>query len=275
MNKYQFFDNLVQQVRDIDISEVMSNYIELKNKGRHKLGLCPFHNDKKLGSFVVTPFKGMWFCFTCGIGGDSIKFVSDFKRISYVEATFEIALRYHIIGQEEYNEYFLNKRYNSKKRDLIIKKYDDENKKRIKEMEGEKANSKDLDRVYRIFINNSKLIKNHHKHLKIEKKPVVKDSRNSYKQLEAQVLKNVILDDHNGLVNLNNLPHIMLMPDLNTGNVIAKLDFFIKDIVRVSCSYTSMGPVLLPSRADIAEGIMREFIFGVALVAQHRRLSND
>ncbi len=125
------------------------------------------------------------------------------------------------------------------------------------------------------LVSDSANLKGEHKHSELEKKPLVKDSRYAYKKLEAQVLKNVILDDHNGLVNLNNLPHIMLMPDLNTGNMIAKLDFFIKDIVRVSCSYTSMGPVLLPSRADVAEGIMREFIFGVALVAQRRRLSND
>ncbi|MEA3332654.1 MAG: hypothetical protein U9Q58_03540, partial [Pseudomonadota bacterium] len=120
-------------------------------------------------------------------------------------------------------------------------------------------------------------LKDKHMHFRLEKTPVIKDSGNSgtYKQLEAQVLKNVLLGDHDDFVDLNNLPHIMLMPDLNTGNVIAKLDFFIKEIVRVSCSYTSMGPVLLPSRADLAEGIMREFIFGVALVAQRRRLGND
>ena len=125
------------------------------------------------------------------------------------------------------------------------------------------------------LVSDSTNLKDNHTHFKLEKTPVIKDSKDSYKRLEAQVLKKVLMGDHDDFVNLNCLPHIMLMPDLNTGNIIAKLDFFIKDIVRVSCSYTSMGPVLLPSRADVAEGIIREFIFGVALVDQRRKLTND
>ncbi|MEA3348725.1 MAG: phosphate acyltransferase [Pseudomonadota bacterium] len=125
------------------------------------------------------------------------------------------------------------------------------------------------------LVSDSANLKDKEKHPKLEKTPIIKSSLSSYKRIEAQVLKKVLFADHGDFVDLNNLPHIMLMPDLNTGNVLAKLDFFIKDIVRVSCSYTSMGPVLLPSRADIAEGIMREFIFGVGLVAQRRRLAND
>ncbi len=125
------------------------------------------------------------------------------------------------------------------------------------------------------LVSDSANLKDKEKHPKLGKTPVIKSSLSSYKRIEAQVLKKVLFGDQGDFVDLNNLPHIMLMPDLNTGNVIAKLDFFIKDIVRVSCSYTSMGPVLLPSRADIAEGIMREFIFGVGLVAQRRRLAND
>ncbi len=111
--------------------------------------------------------------------------------------------------------------------------------------------------------------------LQFGQKPSIKDNKGSYILLEYQVLKKLLLVEHGHSVDLNRLPHILLVPDLNTGNIIAKLDFFIKDIVRVTCSYTSMGPVLLPSRADVAEGIMREFIFGVALVAQRRRLVND
>ena len=125
------------------------------------------------------------------------------------------------------------------------------------------------------LVSDSANLKDKEKHPKLENTPIIKSSLSSYKHLEARVLKKVLFGDQGDFVDLNNLPHIMLMPDLNTGNVIAKLDFFIKDIVRVSCSYTSMGPVLLPSRADIAEGIMREFIFGVGLVAQRRRLAND
>ncbi|HDS15259.1 MAG TPA: hypothetical protein ENN66_01285 [Proteobacteria bacterium] len=125
------------------------------------------------------------------------------------------------------------------------------------------------------LVSDSAQLRDKRKHHPLDKTPVVKNSRGAFKPLKAQVLKKVLLGQHGEKsVNLNHLPHIILMPDLNTGNIIAKLDFFIQDIVRVSCSYTSMGPVLLPSRADVAEGIIREFIFGVALVGQHRRLKD-
>ncbi|MCD6533402.1 MAG: phosphate butyryltransferase [Deltaproteobacteria bacterium] len=125
------------------------------------------------------------------------------------------------------------------------------------------------------LVSDSANLKDKYKHFKLAKTPVIKDSKGTYQRLEAQVLKKVLLGEDSNSVNLNSLPHIMLMPDLNTGNMIAKLDFFIKDIVRVSCCYTSMGPVIVPSRSDLAEAIMREIIFGVALVAQRRRLNND
>ncbi len=126
------------------------------------------------------------------------------------------------------------------------------------------------------LVSDSANLKDKHKPCKQAKTPVIKDSEGcSCQRLEAQVLKEVLFGERGNHVNLNSLPHILLMPDLNTGNVIAKLDFFIADIVRVSCCYTSMGPVLLPSRADVAAGIMREFIFGVALVARRREFSDD
>jgi len=125
------------------------------------------------------------------------------------------------------------------------------------------------------LVSDSANLKDKQNLFQLEKTPVIKDSRGSYTLLEPRILKKVILGGPGNSVDLNRLPHILLVPDLNTGNIVAKLDFFIKDIVRVSCSYTSMGPILLPSRADIAEGIMREFVFGVALVAESRRLADD
>ena len=125
------------------------------------------------------------------------------------------------------------------------------------------------------LISDSAILKDRQNPSSSIKTPVISDNRGSFTLLEPRVLKNVLRGDDAHSVNLNHLPHILLVPDLNTGNIVAKLDFFIKDIVRVSCSYTSMGPILLPSRADIAESIMREIIFGVALVTLRRRLADD
>jgi phosphate butyryltransferase len=80
------------------------------------------------------------------------------------------------------------------------------------------------------LVSDSANLKDKNRHFKLAKTPVIKDRANpgTYKRLEAQVLKNVLLGEGDDFVNLNRLPHIMLMPDLNTGNVIAKLDGVVK-----------------------------------------------
>ncbi|MCD6151071.1 MAG: hypothetical protein J7J70_05395, partial [Deltaproteobacteria bacterium] len=93
------------------------------------------------------------------------------------------------------------------------------------------------------------------------KTPTIRNSSEGYNLTDATSLKDLIFTDVAGQLNLNNLPNILLLPDLNTGNVVVKLDFFIKDITRVSFSHTQRGPVLLPSRADTADAIYRELVF--------------
>ncbi len=36
------------------------------------LALCPFHNDKSVGSFVFNPKTGVWKCFACGVSGQGV-----------------------------------------------------------------------------------------------------------------------------------------------------------------------------------------------------------
>jgi len=103
------------------------------------------------------------------------------------------------------------------------------------------------------------------------KTPTIRQYRGKYNLADATSLKGVLIESVDRKINLNNLPHILLFPGLDTGNVVAKLDFLIKNIVRVSFTHTSRGPVLLPSRADAAESILREITFGVGLVALQRR----
>ncbi|MBN2331944.1 MAG: hypothetical protein JXO49_06370 [Deltaproteobacteria bacterium] len=106
------------------------------------------------------------------------------------------------------------------------------------------------------------------------KTPSIRDHRGRYHLTDATSLKEVVTASHDGRLDLDRLPHILLLPDLNTGNVVVKLDFFIKGIVRVSYSHTDRGPVLLPSRADGADSILRELTFGVGLVALQERRNN-
>jgi phosphate butyryltransferase len=107
------------------------------------------------------------------------------------------------------------------------------------------------------------------------KTPTIRSYSERYNLTDATSLKDLVFTDVDGQLNLNNLPNIFLLPDLNTGNVVVKLDFFIKDITRVSFSHTERGPVLLPSRADEADSIYRELVFGVGLVNLQQRCTHE
>ncbi|MCI0409733.1 MAG: CHC2 zinc finger domain-containing protein, partial [Acidobacteria bacterium] len=65
--------------------------IALRKKGRVLVGLCPFHAEKT-PSFTITPAKGLFHCFGCGVGGDVIAFVSRQDRVSF-GAALEILAR--------------------------------------------------------------------------------------------------------------------------------------------------------------------------------------
>lgn len=171
MDKYQFAENLINQVREIPIDNILGNYVLIHQRsGVHKEALCPFHNDKKLGSFKVTPSKGMWYCFTCETGGDSISFVKEYYGLEYMPAIFKIGVEFGLISQSDYEEYFEKRRFNADKVNKIQKKYEDMDLKKQKEMQGERANVKILNEVYRLFISYTKLSDTHNKHLSEERK---------------------------------------------------------------------------------------------------------
>ncbi len=74
----------------LDIVEVVSSYVELKKNGANFKCICPFHNDTT-PSLVVSPSKQIYHCFACGAGGDSIKFVMEYEKLSYPEAIEKLA----------------------------------------------------------------------------------------------------------------------------------------------------------------------------------------
>ena len=87
-------DEDVTYVRDhTPIDEVVGEYVQLKNAGGgQKKGLCPFH-DEKSPSFNVTPSKGYFHCFGCGVGGDVIAFVMKLDHTSFSETVERLADR--------------------------------------------------------------------------------------------------------------------------------------------------------------------------------------
>ena len=86
------------------IEEVVSDFVTLKKKGANFLGLCPFHNEKT-PSFIVSPAKGIFKCFGCGKGGNSVHFVMEHEHLSYPDALRFLAKKYHIeIHEREISE---------------------------------------------------------------------------------------------------------------------------------------------------------------------------
>lgn len=81
------------------IEEVVGDFVDLKKRGTSLIGNCPFHNEKT-PSFHVSVAKGIYKCFGCGAGGDSLKFVMELEKYSYPEAIRYLADKYSI-GIEE------------------------------------------------------------------------------------------------------------------------------------------------------------------------------
>lgn len=90
----------IEQIKNrIDIIEVLGDYIKLKKRGSNYLGLCPFHNEKS-PSFTVSPAKELYKCFGCGKSGNTITFLMEHDKLSYVEALRWLANRFNIEIEE-------------------------------------------------------------------------------------------------------------------------------------------------------------------------------
>lgn len=92
-------ETIQQIVSRIDIIEIIGSFIKLKKRGVNYLGLCPFHNEKT-PSFTVSPSKEIYKCFGCGRSGNTISFLMEHEKISYVEALKWLAAKYNVPIEE-------------------------------------------------------------------------------------------------------------------------------------------------------------------------------
>ena len=91
MIKKESIENLKNH---LDVVDVVSQFIELKKTGANFKACCPFHGETT-PSFVVSPAKQIYHCFGCGVGGDSIKFVMEYEKLSYPETIEKLAPMYN------------------------------------------------------------------------------------------------------------------------------------------------------------------------------------
>ena len=78
-----------------DIVDVVGEHVVLKKKGREYVGICPFHDDKS-PSMTVSPAKQFYYCFSCGAGGNAIKFLMEHQRQSFSDVVLELARKYQL-----------------------------------------------------------------------------------------------------------------------------------------------------------------------------------
>ncbi len=71
----------------------------MKRRVTYYLCLCPFHNEKS-PSFTVSPSKEIYKCFGCGRSGNSIGFIMEHEKYSYVEALRWLAAKYNVTIEE-------------------------------------------------------------------------------------------------------------------------------------------------------------------------------
>lgn len=79
-------DNIISEIKyRNDIETAISQYVNLKRRGKNLVGLCPFHSEKT-PSFTVYPESDSFYCFGCGVGGDVFTFTSLIENLDYIEA---------------------------------------------------------------------------------------------------------------------------------------------------------------------------------------------
>ena len=88
-------DTIEEIQQKVDIVDIISEHIVLKKRGRDYLGLCPFHNEKT-PSFSVSQEKQVYYCFGCGEGGNTFKFLMEIGKQSFAEVVLDLCRRYQV-----------------------------------------------------------------------------------------------------------------------------------------------------------------------------------
>lgn len=111
-----------QRIKDsANIVDVIGDFLKLKRIGARYTCLCPFHDDHNLGSFSIYERGNIYKCFSCNSAGDPIKFLMEYKELSYKEALIYLAKKYGIfIDEDDYDKEKLKKIRPAKPRECLV-----------------------------------------------------------------------------------------------------------------------------------------------------------
>lgn len=83
----------IERIKDHNpIVEIVGADIALTKRGKIYKSLCPFHQEKT-PSFEVNPEKKFYHCFGCGAHGDQIKWLIDYRYMTFQEALTHLVQR--------------------------------------------------------------------------------------------------------------------------------------------------------------------------------------
>ena len=91
-------DETIQKVKDAtNVVDVLDECdVTLYKRGINYVALCPFHNDRALGNFVVSPTKNIYHCFSCGKTGDGLRYLMEHENMTFVDAIKWLGKKYGI-----------------------------------------------------------------------------------------------------------------------------------------------------------------------------------
>ena len=90
-------DLTIRKIKDAaSIVDVIGDFYELRKSGVEYECKCPFHEDKHIGSFKISPKKNYAKCFSCGWQGGPIDFLMEHERLSFVDALRWLGKKYSI-----------------------------------------------------------------------------------------------------------------------------------------------------------------------------------
>lgn len=95
--KNQVCSDVYKNASEIPVKDVLNQYIKLHERGAYLTGLCPFHEDKHLGSFKISKSTNKWYCNVCGFGGDGADFVGRLENVSSFSASLMICETHNVV----------------------------------------------------------------------------------------------------------------------------------------------------------------------------------